>query len=90
MKKGNQLQNSEETKILLKVRNSRELNNTIIDSTEGVNYHLFGVYINHNYRSYLKFYELDTGKKAIDFDTDCPNCIGKNYYMTHNLYYILK
>ena len=69
---------------------SRELNNTIIDSTEGVNYHLFGVYINHNYRSYLKFYELDTGKEPIDFDTDCPNCIGKNYYMTHNLYYILK
>ena len=70
---------------------SRELNNTIIDSTEGVNYHLFGVYINHNYRSYLKFYELDnTGKEPIDFNTDCPNCIGKNYYMTHNLYYILK
>ena len=69
---------------------SRELNNTIIDSTEGVNYHLFGVYINHNYRSYLKFYELDTGKEPINFNTDCPNCIGKNYYMTHNLYYILK
>ena len=69
---------------------SRELNSTIIDSTEGVNYHLFGIYINRNYRSYLKFYELDTGKKPIQFNTDCPQCVGKNYYITHNLYYILK
>ena len=37
LKKGNQLQNSKETKILLKVRNSRELNNIILNHNDKIN-----------------------------------------------------
>ena len=71
---------------------TRELGNSLIISIEDnfgiITYHLLGAYINHNYRSYLHFYDL-TGDD-IDLNTYCKDCIGKIYYMTHDLYTILK
>ena len=71
---------------------TRELGNSLIVSIEDnfgiITYHLLGAYINHNYRSYLHFYDL-TGDD-IDLNTYCKDCIGKIYYMTHDLYTILK
>ena len=68
---------------------TRELNKTIIDESDyDFNFHLLGIYINHNYRSFIQFYDLE--KNDINLNTDCPTCFEKNYIMTHNLYNILK
>ena len=68
---------------------SRELNSTIIEAIDyDFNLHLLGIYINHNYRSYLRFYDL--GADEVDLNEKCPECLEKNYYMTHDLYTILK
>ena len=88
--------NSDCTEVLLQKGyywiDTRELGNSLIISIEDkfgiITYHLLGAYINHNYRSYLHFYDL-TGDD-IDLNTYCKDCIGKIYYMTHDLYTILK
>ena len=68
---------------------TRELNKTIIDESDyDFNFHLLGIYINHNYRSFIQFYDLE--KNDVNLNTDCQTCFEKNYIMTHNLYNILK
>ena len=67
---------------------TRELNKTIIEeSNYDFNFHLLGIYINYNYRSYLSFYDLE--RKKVDTDKNCPTSKEVNYIMTHNLYNIL-
>ena len=67
---------------------TRELNTTIIDESDyDFNFHLLGFYINHNYRSYLRFYDLEGNE--VDLEKDCQTCLEKNYIMTHNLFNIL-
>ena len=67
---------------------TRELNKTIIEESDyDFNFHLLGIYINHNYRSYLSFYGLE--RKKVDTDRDCPTCKEVKYIITHNLYNIL-
>ena len=67
---------------------TRELNTTIIDESDyDFNFHLLGFYINHNYRSYLRFYDLEGNE--VDLEKDCQTCLEKKYIMTHNLFNIL-
>ena len=67
---------------------TRELNKTIIEESEfDFNFHLLGIYVNRNYRSYLSFYDLEG--TIVDPKTECSTCSGVKYIMTHNLYNIL-
>ena len=67
---------------------TRELNKTIIEESEfDFNFHLLGIYVNRNYRSYLSFYDLEG--TIVDPKTKCSTCSGVKYIMTHNLYNIL-
>ena len=66
---------------------TRELNKTIIEEAElDMIYHLLGVYINNNYRSYISFYDTEEYE---DQYSSCRTCLDKSYKVIHNLYNIL-
>ena len=66
---------------------TRELNKTIIEEAElDMIYHLLGVYINNNYRSYISFYDTEEYENQY---TSCRTCLDKSYKVIHNLYNIL-
>ena len=69
--------------------NNRELNRSFIEEGDiEYVYHTFAIYINYNYRSYLRFYDIE--QNYLDPVDDCETCLEKNYYVTHNLYSILQ
>ena len=71
--------------------NNRELNRSFIEEGDiEYVYHTFAIYINYNYRSYLRFYDIEQNYLDPANDIDCKTCLEKNYYVTHNLYNILQ
>ena len=69
--------------------NTYELNSTFIEETDSDQYnHVAGIYINHNHRSYLSFYDLGD-RLYLDPEKDCRTCMQKKYIMTHNLFNVL-
>jgi hypothetical protein len=68
---------------------TREINRSFIEEGEiEYVYHTFAIYINYNYRSYLRFYDIE--QNYLDPVNDCKTCLEKSYIMTHNLYNILQ
>jgi len=68
---------------------TREINRSFIEEGEiEYVYHTFAIYINYNYRSYLRFYDIE--QNYLDPVNDCQTCLEKSYFMTHNLYNILQ
>ncbi len=68
---------------------TREINRSFIEEGEiEYVYHIFAIYINYNYRSYLRFYDIE--QNYLDPVNDCKTCLEKSYFMTHNLYNILQ
>ena len=68
---------------------TRELNRSFIEEGEiEYVYHTFAIYINYNYRSYLRFYDIE--QNYLDPVNGCKTCLEKSYFMTHNLYNILQ
>ena len=66
-----------------------EINKTLIEEADlDYVYHSFIIYINYNYRSYLRFYDIE--QNLLNPETYCQNCLEKKYTMTHNLYKILE
>ena len=68
---------------------TKEINRSFIEEGEiEYVYHTFAIYINYNYRSYLRFYDIE--QNYLDPVNDCKTCLEKSYFMTHNLYNILQ
>ena len=68
---------------------TREINRSFIEEGEiEYVYHTFAIYINYNYISYLRFYDIE--QNYLDPVNDCKTCLEKSYFMTHNLYNILQ
>ena len=66
---------------------TRELNKSLIEEWDSdFNYHLLGIYINYNYRSYLRFYDLEQNLMNPD---ECKACKEKTYIIENNLQNIL-
>ena len=68
---------------------TNEINKTFIEESDlDFLYHLVGIYVNYNFRSHLRFYDIEGG--FMDPVDNCKTCLEKSYVMTHNIYIILK
>ena len=68
---------------------TNELNQTmVIESEIELLRQTIGIYVNYNYKSHFRFYDLEF--YYLNPEILCPSCFITNYTTTHDLYYILK
>ena len=70
---------------------TKELNKTLVIEAKSkleLIRHTIGIYINYNYRSHLRFHDLDSS--YLIPEEYCPDCRNITYTMNNNLYRILK
>ena len=66
---------------------TREINHTLIEAAQfDFYYHLLVIYINYNYRSHIRFYDMEQNL----MEPNCEKCKDKTFIITNNAYDILK